>query len=163
MFSSILGQLCDQRYPTRAPDHVRQLYFDQGRGQVLPPVDRILSAFSKEAALLQTMYVVIDALDEHDRQAERHDLFSLLEKLLAGSSGNPSRLRLLITSRSEPYLKEGVDRMSHISFQLAGDGVRQDIDLFIQRQLANDSRLKKLPEDAKAAIERSLRAGAHGM
>ncbi|KAL5526090.1 hypothetical protein ACEPAG_7428 [Sanghuangporus baumii] len=80
--------------------------------------------------------IVLDALDECGSVEQRRELLQMLK---TGFTELPSKVRVLVTSRPEGDMMEGLprnDRIRHIELDHTTEGSRHDVDLFIQQEMA---------------------------
>ena len=72
-------------------------------------------------------------------------------------------VNLLMTSRKEQDILEGLQDVIDVQIDLEGDGIDADIDLHVRKCLESDKRLRKWNSSIKQEILEALVAGAHGM
>lgn len=109
----------------------------------------------------QTVYLVIDALDESpdDDDDARYTMLQGLEKL---SSAVPS-LKIFATSREVREIKEAMEEIGAWSVPLAISAVNADIMRYVASQLTEDKRLSRLDEATKNEIGKTFSEKADGM
>ncbi|KAI1399828.1 ankyrin repeat-containing domain protein [Hypoxylon fuscum] len=101
--------------------------------------------------------LVIDALDECLDQEE------LLENLTSILSWNAKCLRVFLSSRNTPGISTALDSKATQKIEAASMNVGEDINRFIQEQLATHPKLRKWPAILRNEIQEILRSQAHGM
>jgi hypothetical protein len=113
-------------------------------------------------AELQSIFIVIDALDECSRlDNERQEVLDLINEM--GRWSHKS-LHLLVTSRKEADIEETLRHLlTHPPISIQGSQVAADIELFIDNRLETGSKFKRLPPDLKLEIRAALVKGANGM
>jgi hypothetical protein len=104
-------------------------------------------------------YIILDALDEVAAD-ERETLLRILHQMLDGSFVN---LNVLLTSRREHYILEGLDSLSVPEVTMNTQVVDTDIHRFVSEILLEDPKFKKWDSSVKVDMETTLVNGAHGM
>lgn len=129
----------------------------EGRN-VLSSLWRILFEILKDERL-STVYLIIDALDECDK-----DIFLLLEWITHKDAQLGSRVKWLVTSRNEPQLKELLegDGRLHTSLELNSPHVLKAVSTFINLKVAELTRRKKYNSDLQRFLKKYLRDKAEG-
>lgn len=162
--SSLISQLCIQ--VPHFPEEVEDLYkrCDNGnRKAAVPELKEVLKhlAVVKD---LDHIFIIVDALDEcphdeiHGLREEALGLIGEFETWLA------SKIHLLITSRRELDIEQGLTPLLRIPpIPLEGSQIDSDIELHISEQLSTDQKLKRWPPQVKLQIEKTLTAQADGM
>ena len=102
-------------------------------------------------------FIIIDALDECE---EREELILLLVKL---KSWGGEKMHVLVTSRKERDIEEGLAPLLTREIRLQSALVDKDICNYISERLRNDTKLRKWPTNVREEIERALIDGAQGM
>lgn len=162
MIHSIITQLV-QNIGT-IPDAVATLFSALESNNRQGSFEEYLTALQNLILEFPRVFLVLDALDECDRQGTG---MKKLRKALTGiAEWNIKTLHLIITSRREwdieSWLKELVERPNTISLQ--SDIVDKDIQLYVRERLTNDEdfeKWKRYPE-LQGEIENALKS-AHGM
>lgn len=148
---SIIQQLADQSLGVDALSLLRRK--SQGgaprRKELLDTLREIVTGFEQ-------VFIIIDALDEC---GDRKELFELLDAL---RNWKLHQLRILLTSRDEPDIRECLKPTLEQQVSLETSDVDRDISLFIVKNLELDKKLKKLKKWHKL-IQQSLIEGANGM
>jgi hypothetical protein len=104
----------------------------------------------------ETVFIVLDALDESDRDS-RKDLLGWITRILGSGRS------ILVTSRDEHDIRSVLttETVSQISIQ--SSKVDADVRLYVQNCLQRDPKLKRFPKDVKDVIENKLVSGSNGM
>lgn len=147
----LLGQLF--RRATFVTQEIEQLYQLQHQ----PSVTQLLEALESVLDVFETVFVVIDAVDE---SLSRLDLLRVLRDLVTDSRFES--IRLLATSR-EYYDIE--THFSDISVELSMNNplVQEDIRLYVQSVMASNPKFRAWPKSLTTEIENGLAKGAEGM
>jgi hypothetical protein len=135
MLESIISQLVDE--PRKVTDSLETQYSSKD-ASVTSLLEILISTLEKYSAV----YVILDALDEAVDQ-------KLLMGIIVVMDGwKTQELRLLITSRKEVGIEEGLRRLdrrdlSEVSIGLETSLVDADIQQWVQTQLLDDKTLQK--------------------
>ncbi|UQC84865.1 uncharacterized protein CLUP02_10361 [Colletotrichum lupini] len=113
--------------------------------------------FTEVLELFQNVYVVLDALDESPRETSR---FGLLETLKEIRDWSELGVNLLVTSRDEVDIREGIDIEDQATILMKHQGIDDDIASYVSQFL--QQRLKRLNEH-HSLIEKVLTEKAQGM
>jgi hypothetical protein len=106
--------------------------------------------------MFKLVYIVLDALDESDREPTLEAIQSLAHPQLLD-------LNILINSLREPDIVEGLVALApRQSVLIQTSVVRSDIREFVGESLKT-TKFKDLPEDLRRDIEEKLTKGARGM
>lgn len=154
LLSSIIAQL--SRGISTIPLSVRMLLALHRANLRQPSVNELIATLLSVLRDCGPCYIIIDALDEC---AERVSLLDTLSQL---AGAGEEKLHILMTTRHEPGINEELPiatEMVAIRYSM----VNEDIRLFVQNRLCQDSRLSRWPDSLKSVIETSLVEGAHGM
>ncbi|KAG0691812.1 hypothetical protein DFH29DRAFT_1010121 [Suillus ampliporus] len=128
---------------------LRKLGMQKWSGRRCPADLGVLRDLLVEASKLVVRPVlVIDALDECK---DHHDLLGHLVKL-----AEDSRIRIFVTSRIEPDIKDALHHLSTISLKDKADKMQDDIRVHITEQLKTQKRLSRLPETLRTMILEKL-------
>jgi hypothetical protein len=139
------------------PDEIKQLYY-QSKNQKPPSDIRALMRILKSILAGQgQVYIIADALDEC---TERENL---LEVLLEMAHMKSKKLHILVTSRQERVILEGLEPIVTQSFSLGGSKIDKDIAVHVHSQVVEHPKLRKWPDTVKADIEETLVTKAQGM
>ena len=155
MLSTLVAQLCE-RLP-RLPTEMLTLY-KKNVTQLCRPV--LLEALLIMVKVFRITYLVIDALDEVS-STERDELVNILQSITTNPSF--SKTNLIVTSRRESYLVEGLTDCMGRSICLTSRVVDSDIESFVSQTVQNESKFIKWPQDLKTLIVETLTSGAKGM
>jgi ankyrin repeat domain-containing protein 50 len=152
MLRSIIVQLCSLR--ATIPPEIDRLYLQHKEGKEEPGREGLIEALLSLLKSSGHMFLIMDALDEC---SERGNLISVVARILQ------LEVSLLLTSRKEQDLSEGLEGIIEVIISLEGCGVDGDIGLHIEKRLESDRCLRKWPPSVKQEIKDVLVRGAHGM
>ncbi len=148
---SIIQQLANQSDDLDALNLLRQK--SQGgaprRKELLDTLRGMLTGFEQ-------VFIIIDALDEC---GDRQELFELLDTL---RHWKLDQLRILVTSRDEPDIRNSLNPTPEQQVSLKTSGVDHDIGLFVVKSLEREKNLQQWPE-LRGLTENALVKGAQGM
>jgi hypothetical protein len=119
---------------------------DQFEKLVLHP----LSEVQETCSAIPAWVVVIDALDECERE---EDIRAILQLLTRAKDMQPVSLRVLVTSRPELHIRLGFKQMSNGTYQdlilheVAKNTIEHDIRLFYEHELSMIRRARMLSPD----------------
>ena len=116
-----------------------------------------MTALRAMVGVFSNVYLVFDALDEY---SERDELLGVLG-LIHG--WEIDTLHLLATSRREPEIEDGLNRLVTHRVPMEEILVADDIQMHVVRILDEDVKLQSYSEGKKVLIETTLTEGAHGM
>lgn len=105
----------------------------------------------------EAVYIVADALDEC---IEREELLLVLSEMADMKSQN---LHILVTSRQERDILEGLETVVTGTIGLEGSKIDKDIAVHVHSQVIQHPKLKRWPDSVKSNIEETLVAKAQGM
>jgi hypothetical protein len=121
------------------------------------------SSLSTKSLLLgegKEVFLFIDALDEIP-VGQREEIFEFLNSL---ASKRLPRVRILLTSRDEPSIRENLtDPIQWPSVPIDTIAVETDIDLYVRRILSSHHSLRRQSADSKEAIISRLVRDSNGM
>jgi ankyrin repeat domain-containing protein 50 len=152
MLSSIVAQLSIPNLPAEVDD----LYNKCKEGQQQPSQDDLVKILIAQCKESQRTYLIVDALDEC---SERKDILLALRRIIEASV----QVNVLVTSREEHDISEGLRDVIPKSVSLECGGLDKDIERHIQRCLEKDGEWRKDPSYVKKEIQDALVKGAHGM
>ncbi|KIJ43618.1 hypothetical protein M422DRAFT_253204 [Sphaerobolus stellatus SS14] len=155
MLSSIAAQLA-QRI-SNIPPRVVTLY---NNDKTRPPSFVVLEVITRLARCFQQTYIVLDALDEIDAE-ERTSLVKALNEIIANAT--LSNIRLLMTSRREPYLIDGLRSLLLEEISLTSSKVNEDIKLYVTEIMEKEPSLLKWSVELRQEIVQTLTDKAQGM
>lgn len=118
--------------------------------------DGKISALRLQSMKPGIIYIVIDALDESEGSSVLRDLC-----LLADAS--MGKFNILLTSRKESYIEEGLSTLALKSIDIQNSVVDSDIQLFVRGFLQDNAKFQKWPLETRKMIETKLLEGAQGM
>lgn len=143
--------------------HLQKPYIETGirlfEGQnELSSLWEILLEILKDESL-STVYLIVDALDECDK-----DMLLLLKWITHKDAQLGSRVKWLVTSRNEPQMKERLegDDLLHTSIESNSSHVSKAVSTFIDIKVAELTRLKKYNSDLQFYLKKHLRDKAEG-
>jgi hypothetical protein len=112
---------------------------------------------------LDDVFVVLDALDESERQADSHSAKSL-PTWIKDLQTTVANIHILVTSRPEQDIKAAFDGWIHAdnTIQMQSALVSDDITAYVKAQISQMQRWKQRP-DIQAEIEAVLLEKADGM
>ena len=102
-------------------------------------------------------YLIVDALDEC---SERKGLLRTIRRIVQTHSGH---VNVLVTSREERDIWEGMEGVILDSVNLECGGLDADIERHIHKCLESDTDWRNDPAHVKEEIQDALVKGAHGM
>ena len=159
MFSCLLAQLCSR--VRHFPESIECLYKRCRAGQDKASLKNLLVLMQDLLAQqeYQSIFFIIDALDECPKGDDRHELLKTLTDIKKWSLPN---LHMFVTSRSESDIEEALTPLlTTPAIPIKGPNVASDIELYIESQLS--ARFKKMPANLKAEIREALIQKADGM
>ncbi|KAK0516125.1 hypothetical protein JMJ35_002159 [Cladonia borealis] len=159
MIRSILKQLSIQCPET--PEVLSMLFSSCQDTDRPPTINELLEVLYQVLRNFYNVYIVLDALDEC---SNREDLLEYLYRLL---SWNTEHLHILVSSRPERAVEEGITRLvkGDNRIRVQGDQVNDDIRIYIRARLDQDPKLKRWQKrlDVRNEIESCLMKKADGM
>ena len=159
MLKSFIQQLL--RHCVTIPPTVKGLFSKIKGGGRAPLSQEVLELFRLTLGLFPCVYLVVDALDECDQQA---NLLKILEKVATWQLHN---IHLIVTSRQERFVELSLEAyMSRESFiNLPSDIIDEDIKIYMQERFNGDIQLKKWHSNSTIGdeINVALADGAQGM
>ena len=154
MLTALVAQLF--LWLLKIPEGLKAIYTRHPEKPLLTTLLRIFDILLME---FNWTYIILDALDEvatHDRGT----LLSTLHQMLDGSFAN---LNVLLTSRQEQYILEGLNSLMVTKVTMNTQVVDGDIRRFISETLLRDSKFQKWDSSIRMDIETALVNGAQGM
>ena len=148
----ILSQLCRQLHSL--PSEIREMY---QRGEQ-PATRDLLNALAAVTRCFDTVYILIDALDEsQNREYMATTLASLMlqERFRA--------IQLITTSRDEVEIRRAFYHCSFSRISMSNELVEEDIRKYIRSRLSHDSRFARWPKSLLKDVEQALAKEASGM
>ncbi|KAK1728694.1 uncharacterized protein BDZ83DRAFT_529345, partial [Colletotrichum acutatum] len=155
MLRALILQLSDQL--EYAPSALRRIHDLGQKHNVQPSTADLLRCFRQVSQLFQSVYVILDALDESPRETSRFDLLEILKEIRAWTE---LRLHLLVTSRDEVDIREGIEAEEQTTILMKHEGIDDDIASYVSQYLQR--RLKRWNEH-HSLIEKVLTEQAHGV
>ncbi|KAI3543629.1 vegetative incompatibility protein HET-E-1 [Colletotrichum abscissum] len=155
MLRALILQLSDQL--DYVPSALQRIHDLRKKHNIPPSTADLLQCFRQVLQLFQKVYVVLDALDESPRETSRFDLLETLKEIRTWSELG---LHLLITSRDEVDIREGLEVEKQATILMKHEGIDDDIASFVSQYL---QRRLKLWKEHHALIEKVLTEKAHGV
>lgn len=159
MVKSLISQFLD-RCPC-IPEALQAIYAACEDGRRQASEQQILYALKHTLELLPAPFVVLDALDEC---SPRNGLFDILEQI---QSWDSTSLRLLMTSRKEMDIQEGLEELisDHSATCLESHLVDKDIRTYVHERLSTHKSFRRWQNDPviQEEIETVLGRKARGM
>jgi hypothetical protein len=156
MLRSIIAQLLSATPGAALPQEVRELYSKYGKNNRTPDIDALKSAVECMMGRFKTVFIVLDALDESDRDS-REDLLVWITRI-RGSGRN-----ILVTSRNEHDIRSVLTPDTAYQISIQSSKVDADVRLYVRNCLQRVPRLKRFPKDVRNVVENKLVSGSHGM
>lgn len=125
----------------------------QRRGPTPDDAINLLKSYSIETV---RPYIILDALDECKDRGKLIDALQLLRK-------SAPNLRFFSTSRREADLVDALTDDMFYGLPIEGDALKDDITIYINSTLRDDQHLRKLSEELKSHIQRTLVEGSRFM
>ncbi|KIJ07095.1 hypothetical protein PAXINDRAFT_103100 [Paxillus involutus ATCC 200175] len=148
---SILGQLCFNR--ADVPDAMKRLYGVDSDEHPEPTLAQLRTTLGEVVKGFDDVYILIDALDECDSQAELLDWVKSLQSTTPG-------LHLLATSRPERIIEERMSKSSHVRISLNSELLDDDIKAYVDERVEASDDLKLLMTEE---MKKRLRVQGDGM
>ncbi len=104
-----------------------------------------------------TVYIVMDALDEAHAQEEALNFIRWLNGM------DPGRLGLLVLSREDRQLQRMLKDFGGVEMAIGPDTIEEDVRQHVKQRLAHDGAMQRWPEAIRMDIEATLMRGAQGM
>jgi hypothetical protein len=146
----IITQIC--RYTHWVPPDLKELY-DRGLDPQLTELEDILEIVLDT---IETLYLVLDAVDESD---PREDLIDLIQRLVVHKQF--SKVKIVATSREYSDIRRAFLPIS-TSLSMSNPDVDSDIQLYVRSKLTTNPRLKRW-QSMHDNIEKTLVFKAQGM
>ena len=155
MLRSIIVQLCAGK--ARLPAELRELHRHCDNGHQQPTLPGLIKIFLSLLINQTRTYLIMDALDEC---SERKELLKVIRRIIQTQS---THVNVLVTSREEQDIKEGMQGVISNIISLECDGLDADIERHIQKCLENDMDWQNCGPNIRQEIQDALVKGAHGM
>jgi ankyrin repeat domain-containing protein 50 len=153
MLHSMIAQLSIPNLPTE----VEELYKKFNHGQHQPSQEDLVKTLISLFTDAHRTYLIIDALDEC---MERKELLSMISRIVQIHS---VKVNVLVTSREEQDISEGMQDVILDSVSLECGGLDADIERHVHKCLTSDTDWGNDPSHIKDEIQEALVKGAHGM
>jgi len=160
LLNSLIVQLADQH--ASVTNMLEPIRIGHSNGGRTPELKFLIEIFRKSFFVIcDTVYVVIDALDECPHRDRSH-LLKFLNDLM---DWNIPGLHLLMASRVDPEIQEHIaSRVNvEISIEKFHSSLDRDISVYVDEQLNNDRSLREWGDEVHSEIKRTLLDGANGM
>ncbi|KAF4785880.1 hypothetical protein HER10_EVM0010960 [Colletotrichum scovillei] len=155
MLRALILQLSDQL--DYVPSALQRTHDSRKKNNIQLSTVDLLQCFRQVLQLFQNVYVVLDALDESPRETSRFDLLEALKEIRTWSDLG---LHLLVTSRDEVDIREGLEAEKQATILMKHEGINDDIASYISQYLQR--RLRHW-SDHHSLIEKVLTEKAHGV
>ncbi|KAF8837278.1 hypothetical protein BDN67DRAFT_909501 [Paxillus ammoniavirescens] len=151
LLRSILHQLCSKQAVT--PDAMKRLYGVDAKEHPQPTLSQLRTTLGEVVKGFDEVYILIDALDECDSQA---DLLDWMQSLQSTTQG----LHLLVTSRPERIIEDRMSNFSHVRISLNSELLDDDIKTYVDERVEASADLKLLMTEG---MKKKLRVKGDGM
>jgi hypothetical protein len=151
LLRSILDQLCFNQ--ADIPDVMKRLYKVDDNNHPEPTLSQLRTTLEEVVKGFDEVYILIDALDECDSQAELLDWMNSLQSTTPG-------LHLFTTSRPERIIEERMSKSSHVRISLTSDLLDNDIKTYVDEHVEASDDLKLLMTEE---MKKKLRVKGDGM
>lgn len=148
---SLLNQLC--RQSDLVTPEVYKLYKTGDEPNLL----ELLGALKGMLAHFNTVYVVVDALDE---SLPRDNLLKVLRDLITDLQFQ--NIQVLVSSREYIDIETTMEAIS-VAISMSNPFVEDDIRSLVRSLIASNHRFSRWPRDMLDELENAVATGAHGM
>ncbi|KAK6080312.1 hypothetical protein SCUP234_05253 [Seiridium cupressi] len=124
-----------------------------------PPDEALLGCLHQLVKAFRDVYILVDALDESPQEEHRERMLEVLADIRVWEEPG---LHLLVTSRDEVDIRDGLDAITEEIIEMKNLGVDRDIADFISQHLRKDLQLRKW-EKYHDRIEKALTQKAKGV
>lgn len=152
MLRSLVTQLCPSE--GRLPSEVRELYQHSEEGTRDPEEETLIKVLESLLVKSQRTFIIIDALDEC---REKENMLAALIHIVQ------MPVNLLLSSRKEKYITEGLKSWIEHEININGQGIDEDIAVYLKDCLVQDRLLRKWSSQVKRQIQDALLERAQGM
>ncbi|ETS83239.1 hypothetical protein PFICI_05115 [Pestalotiopsis fici W106-1] len=132
------------------------LFEDKHMGLNEPSLDELLQTLLEEALLYNTVFLMMDGLDECPEKQRKVFLDKILQPLIK------SDIHLLLTSRKETDIEDGLAGSAEV-IAIQDSVVDADIRTHVHNIIAHDKRLSAMPSSIQSEMLECIVSGAHGM
>lgn len=156
---SLIAQICSRLDTT--PTTLQELFVNCKNGSEEPSMEACIQVLQALLTVAPTVYIIIDALDECSERENQDGLFVLLARI---HSWNILGLHMLVTSRQQIDIDEGLRTLRTGTLAIVDTLVNHDIKSYIDSRL-NEGRLNQWHQKPGVIehIKKTLEAGAGGM
>lgn len=155
---SLIARLCKGQQ--QLPESIKALYERYSDQEAPSSVQVLLKAFTSVIETPGQKYVIVDALDEC---TDRGELLEVLTEIAAVQLSNAGKLHILVTSRQDRDILQGLKGIATQTISLGGSKIDDDIAVHIHSQIEKQPKLRRWPDQVKSEIERKLVERANGM
>ncbi|KIK94239.1 hypothetical protein PAXRUDRAFT_828201, partial [Paxillus rubicundulus Ve08.2h10] len=149
LLRSLLDQLC---FNQAIPDAMKRLYGVDSERHPKPKLAQLRTTLAEVVNGFDEVYILIDALDECDSQGELLDWMASLELT--------PQVHILVTSRPERIIEEGMSKSSHVLISLSSELLDNDIKTYVDARVEASDDLKLLMTEE---MKNRLRERGDGM
>ncbi|KIJ16667.1 hypothetical protein PAXINDRAFT_168174, partial [Paxillus involutus ATCC 200175] len=135
LLRSLLDQLCSKQ--ANIPDAMKRLYGVDDQEHPQPTLAQLKTTLGEVVKDFDEVYILIDALDECDSQAE---LLGWMKSLQSTTQG----LHLLATSRPERIIEDRMSNFNHVRISLNSELLDDDIRTYVDERVEASNDLKLL-------------------
>ncbi|KAH0435445.1 hypothetical protein CcaCcLH18_04837 [Colletotrichum camelliae] len=157
LLRALILQLSGQQSNISPSSHLSHLY-DSCRNST-PRNQALLDCLHQLSRSFKHTYIIIDALDESPRDKHRQDVLDILTMIRRWME---PAIHLLVTSRDEVDIRDGLDPSPGESLAVRNDASNKDIALYITQSLRNKPQLRKW-KGFHGRIETTLTTKADGV
>jgi len=148
---SLLNQLC--RQSGLVTPEIYKMY----KAGSEPNLSELLTALEGMLAHFDTVYVVVDALDE---SLPRENLLEVLRDLV--TDVRFQKIQVLASSREYIDIELILEAIS-VSVSMSNPFVEEDIRSLVRSLIASNHKFRRWPQDMLDELENAVATGAHGM
>lgn len=152
---SLIAQLSSQS--EKYYEDIEILYTEHQHGKRQPTLTSLFTTLHRLILQFNTVYIVIDALDEAE---DVEEVFQLLQK--AKEWTLPS-LHILVSSRQLYDIQKALEYIATDQIFIHERFIQDDIKLYLRTSLLQDRKLSRWPEEVLKEVEETLLLQARGM
>ncbi|KZP04521.1 hypothetical protein FIBSPDRAFT_398294 [Athelia psychrophila] len=139
------------------PAALAEMYRKYDKGSRQPPSEILAATLDDILDCFDDVYIVIDSLDEC---SERKDLLEWIQSISSRASG---KLHMVVSSRPEPEIMQGLRALSQLEdIRISGHEIESDIHSYLNTRLSQHD-AAKWTNTQKDMIGEALLDGADGM
>jgi len=151
LLGSLLNQLC------RKSDLVTPQLYEIYKAGGEPSLVELLEALVEMLAHFDTVYVVVDALDE---SLPRDNLLKILRDLVTDIRFQ--KIQVLASSREYIDIEATMETIS-VAVSMSNPFVKEDIRSLVRSLIVSNHKFERWPRDMLDELENAVATGAHGM